>query len=81
MSRSLTNLRRGLLGIAFVGSLSFGAATALASPQARAFVPTCDPGDIGSDQFCAEWCGARGGYCNQFQGICNCYRIFPPESR
>lgn len=32
MSRSLSYLRRGLLGIAFVGSLGFGVAQAFAGP-------------------------------------------------
>ena len=42
MSRSLSYLRRGLLGIAFVGSLSFGVTQALATPPkvARGY---CDP--------------------------------------
>ena len=42
MSRSVPYLRRGLLGIAFVGSLGFAATAALAGPQtsptARALV-------------------------------------------
>ena len=33
MSRSLSYLRRGLPGIAFVGSLGFGTTQALAAPQ------------------------------------------------
>lgn len=43
MSRSLSYLRRGLLGIAFVGSLGFGATQALAEPQASgpARAPVC----------------------------------------
>ena len=32
MSRSLSYLRRGLLGIAFVGSMGFGVSQALAAP-------------------------------------------------
>ena len=34
MSRSLSYLRRGLLGIAFVGSLGFGASQAFAESKA-----------------------------------------------
>jgi hypothetical protein len=34
MSRSLSYLRRGLLGIAFVGCMGFGAAVTLAESQA-----------------------------------------------
>ncbi len=34
MSRSLSYLRRGLLGIAFVGSLGFGASQAFADSKA-----------------------------------------------
>jgi hypothetical protein len=79
MIRSLSFLRRGILGIVFAGSLSFGAATALAGPPVPAFVPTCNPGDVGANEFCNEWCGSRGGYCNQFQGICNCYPIIFPS--
>lgn len=56
MSRSLSYLRRGLLGLAFVGSLGFGATHALAEPQTGAAmrVPVCP---TGAPYEC--WCDGR----------------------
>lgn len=67
MSRSLSYLRRGLLGIAFVGSLGYGATQALAAPPQ---VPVA--------RFCEAWCN---DYCEQqgqmgtcrFDGTCWCH--------
>ncbi len=44
MSRSLSYLRRGLLGIAFVGSLGFGATVAVAKPETSDPFPSCPKG-------------------------------------
>ncbi len=46
MSRSLSHLRRGLLGMAFIGSLGFGATAAVAKPELRdPFpLPSCPKG-------------------------------------
>ncbi|HEU0079920.1 MAG TPA: hypothetical protein VFQ76_19900 [Longimicrobiaceae bacterium] len=44
MSRSPSHLRRGLLGIAFVGSLGFGATAAVAKPEMRDPFPSCPKG-------------------------------------
>lgn len=47
MSRSLSYLRRGLLGIALAGALGFGATTALAAPDTAARKPnTCIEGTV-----------------------------------
>lgn len=40
MSRSLSYLRRGLLGLAFLGSLGFGVTQAFAKPE-RVSAPSC----------------------------------------
>lgn len=44
MKRSPTNLRRGLFGIAIVGSLGFGATVAVAKPETRDPFPSCPKG-------------------------------------
>ena len=68
MSRSLSYLRRGLLGIALMGSLGFGATQALAAPprvpQARFCV----------EEWCNEYCEQQGlmGTC-RFNGTCWCH--------
>ena len=59
MSRSLSYLRRGLFGIAFVGSMSFGVTQALAGP-ATAAASYCIPED------CWEYCQRT----NQGAGLC-----------
>jgi hypothetical protein len=62
MSRSFTRLRRGLLGIAFVGSVGFGATTAFAETGTTERAPTfCMPE--------SGWCWCMGdcvliGHCN-----------------
>jgi hypothetical protein len=77
MSRSLSYLRRGLLGIALVGSLGFGATQAFATPEETAasggscpwsangpyFYPPCE-------DFCREVGGGEWGYCDN--GMCVC---------
>lgn len=74
MDRSLTSLRRGLLGIAFVGSLAFGAVQALAAPRASGADGTCLYGDPGARSACQSWCqseGYRDGTCTRM-GFCAC---------
>ncbi len=74
MSRSLSNLRRGLLGIAFVGSLGFGATQAIGSPD-QARVAYCTP--MGYDYHtpaCGAGCFRNVGYCSE-AGICRCGQI------
>ncbi|MEW5929994.1 MAG: hypothetical protein AB1941_21270 [Gemmatimonadota bacterium] len=44
MKRSLSHLRRGLLGAAFVGSLGFGATVAVAKPETSNPFPSCPKG-------------------------------------
>ena len=44
MSRSPSYLRRGLFGLAIVGSLGFGATAAVARPETRDSFPTCPKG-------------------------------------
>ncbi len=78
MSRSLSYLRRGLLGIAFVGSMGFGVTQAWGSPnpleRGPITVATCE--DLGydyPDAFCNfGYCGSQGGgYCSA-GGYCRC---------
>lgn len=55
MSRSLSYLRRGLLGIAFVGSLGFGVTQALASPPAPSWPSNCSASEIEAcETHCAQ---------------------------
>lgn len=71
MSRSLINLRRVLLGAAFVGSLGFGATQALATPEQAARAASCP--NKGYDYpyaACRNGC-AVGGYCAA-GGYCQC---------
>lgn len=47
MSRSLSHLRRGLLGVAFTGGLAFGAVEAFAEPRTdQALPPVCRVDEI-----------------------------------
>ena len=66
MSRSLSYLRRGLLGIAFVGSLGFGVTQALASPVRTTALAECDAAR------CAARCNYPGMYGICTQGHCYC---------
>jgi hypothetical protein len=75
MSRSLHYLSRGLLGIAFVGSLGFGARQALAYPQLDTIA--CDAyNDPFAHTMCENFCRSRGlyggGWCSSFSGTCQC---------
>lgn len=74
MSRSLSYLRRGLLGIAFVGSLGFGATQVLASSPVSRHSDSCT---IDEARDCREFCSRRGksGTCTvdpQVGVLCMC---------
>jgi hypothetical protein len=72
MDRSLFSLRRGLLGLAFVSSLGFGATQALASPE-LARSGSCQPtGQLYIPDDCPE-CGGTGGYCDGYNTDCVCF--------
>jgi hypothetical protein len=74
--RSLSYLRRGLLGVFFVGSLGFGATQALAGPGGPSSNGGwCVLGDPGADAYCNYWCQETldaDGYCLS-GGRCSCY--------
>lgn len=74
MSRSLSNLRRGLLGIAVVGSLGFGVTQAFAAPAQASKRNMCSRE---MDAYCDYSCGLDGlrGYCNGSGPYmwCECY--------
>lgn len=74
MSRSLSYLRRGLLGIAFVGSLGFGATQAFGTPS-RAPGAACTPKPYEyTSAYCGLGCPGGAGYCST-AGVCVCGRI------
>ena len=62
MSRSLSNLRRGLLGIAFLGSLGFGATQAFADPSPQARRAYCSSG--AEIRACLNSCQSQGMLAN-----------------
>jgi hypothetical protein len=62
MSRSLRYLRRGLLGIAFVGSLGFGVSAAFAQPEVPNRERECGPGQVD----CCGVCISKYQFC----GLC-----------
>jgi len=73
MSRSLSYLRRGLLGIAFMGSLGFGVTQAFANPVEARF-GSCRIGMIYEPPSggCPE-CPSGDGFCNGWSTECECY--------
>jgi hypothetical protein len=74
MSRSFSHLRRALFGLAFVGSLGFGATQALASPEAARAPRYCPVGPGGQpyySDYCGFYCAYGVGYCNEV-GVCRC---------
>lgn len=72
MSRSPSYLRRGLLGIAFAGSLGFGATQAFGSASMGTSGPTCiGPEDDAGCWWNCAFQGEGGGRCNDF-GHCEC---------
>lgn len=73
MSRSLSTLRRALLGIAFVGSLGFGATQAVASPEPVARFGSCYPsGYAYLPRECPE-CPSGSGWCDGYNTECVCF--------
>ena len=73
MSRSLSYLRRGLLGIAFVGSLGFGATQALASPEQSARSGSCERTGFAYLPYGCPECPSGYGYCDGYGTDCVCY--------
>ncbi len=73
MIRSLSFVRRGLLGIAVAGTLAFGTTQALASPQAGSAPPACpiDPEGPYYSGPCGQGCPDGIGYCTM-KGYCEC---------
>jgi len=70
MSRSLSRLRRGLLGIAFVGSLGFGASQALAASTPTTHPYACD---ASWQQWCRDQCGSEYAQCHWYGAYyCEC---------
>ena len=71
MRLSLFHLRRGLLGLAFVGSLGFGVTQAFATPD-LARSGSCEPtGYKYIPDDCPE-CGGEFGYCDGINEYCVC---------
>ena len=72
MDRSITYLRRGLLGIACVGSLGFGVSQALAAPVEASAGNACKPEMV---EYCNQWCPPPGGECWSTPNgpMCACY--------
>ena len=73
MSRSFIYLRRALFGIAFAGSLGFGATQAFASPGLARY-SSCE---LSLSPYlprggCPE-CGINGGYCSGTSYDCTCH--------
>ncbi|MBV9772602.1 MAG: hypothetical protein JO040_01545, partial [Gemmatimonadetes bacterium] len=64
MSRSLSNLRRGLLGIAFAGAMGFGVTQAFATSTRIASPAVCQA--TGYNYVPSTGCPGClfGGYCN-----------------
>ena len=75
MSDTLRQLKRGLLGMAVVGSLGYGAVEAFASPadSLRARSRSCEvTGQAYIPMDCPE-CGGSGGYCDGYNTECVCF--------
>lgn len=72
MKSPMTYLRRGLLGLAFAGTMGFGATQALATPAQAAAMGNCPV--EGYDYYyypCAYSCPYQQGYCTT-RGWCAC---------
>ncbi len=76
MSRSLLYLRRGLLGIAVLGSLGFGATQAFANAIWVPIGGYCERFDPRATAICSDLCDSRGyylgGVCNWRTNSCEC---------
>jgi hypothetical protein len=74
MSRSLTYLRWGFLGIAFTASMGFGVSQAFGNDLYEEIGYACDTGDPGRHSYCIgvcyEW-GYMRGRCGD-TGYCQC---------
>lgn len=73
MIRSLCYLRRGLLGIAFAGSLGFGATQAFASPEQAERAGSCYRSGYAYLPFECPECPSGSGYCDGYNTECVCY--------
>jgi hypothetical protein len=75
MNRPLSSLSRGLLGLAFVGSLGFGATQSFATPDPQARAGSCER--TGYAYRPAEGCleCPRGGYCDGSSEYCVCITL------
>jgi hypothetical protein len=73
MSRSLSFPRRGLLGIAFVCSLGFGATQAFAGPEQSRQTCTATGYDYATPE-CGAGCYRNIGYCD-YRGYCRCGQV------
>jgi hypothetical protein len=72
MSRSVSYLCRGLLGIACAGALGFGTTQAFATPAETSISNACKPDMVA---YCEWFCPPPGGYCTTGPGgpMCACY--------
>ena len=71
MSRSLTYLFRGVLGIAVAGSLGFGTTQAFGSTDGARVKYCPDRGADYAYPSCGYGCPNNRGYCGE-GGICRC---------
>lgn len=72
MSQTGNRLRRGMLALAFAGSLGFGASQALAAPTPARFL-ACSSSGITFDPNCEYYCNQQGydfGFCRYGQCVC-----------
>lgn len=75
MSTLFSRLQRGLLGIAMVGTLSYGAVEAFASPgdSPKTVSGSCQrTGTLYIPDWCPE-CDGGSGYCNGYDTECVCF--------
>lgn len=78
MNRSLTYLRRGLLGTVIVGAFGFGATQAFATPALAAQYGSClVTGYAYIPNDCPE-CPSGGGYCDGYNRECICFDVTEP---
>ena len=72
MTASLLHLRRAFLGVAFAGSLGFGASLAVAAPGEDAAARYCPArGYPYAYAYCGYGCPNGRGYCDE-NGVCQC---------
>lgn len=72
MDQPWTLFRRGMLALAFAGSLGFGASQALAAPAPARFL-ACSSIGTTFDPNCESYCNQQGydfGFCRYGQCVC-----------